>query len=204
MTDILSPERVVQAFVGARVSQLQQGNRANRSAAVAALARLRRAAGKEPGDALDIFEYTLGDELIYKRADDKASWAEIAAHHAITLYAVHQQSQPRGMHQRGRSLGEAVRRLIPDSEYKPTHAVARRFAMLSTAEDLAELVYHLRGIVQLLRAAGVPLDYGLLAEHLVTWQRPGGRARVGLRWGRDFHVPPKTDKSENTEQKDVP
>ncbi len=198
MTETTAPRRTVQATVDARVASLQRGYLANRSDSVAALARLRRAVGKPPGSVLDILDYTLAPEFVYGWSNDEPSWAETAAHHAMTLYALHQQSQPRGMHQPGRRLGGAVRRLISGSIVEPTHPIARRFAMLGTADSLDELVHHLRGVVQLLRANRIPLDYGLLASQLVTWQSPGGPARIRLVWGRDFHLS-KPDTEPDTE-----
>ncbi|MFI7122188.1 type I-E CRISPR-associated protein Cse2/CasB [Amycolatopsis sp. NPDC049868] len=185
------------AVAGARISALQQGYLSNRSDSVAALARLRRAVGKPPGSVFDVLDYTMAAEFVGDWRGDNPSWAEVAAHHAMTLYSVHQQSQRKPMHVRDRTLGTAVRRLIPESEYKPTHAVARRFAMLGTADSLSELIHHLRGIVQLLRTASIPIDYGRLTEDLVTWQRDGGPERVRLRWGRDFHLPPATPPAES-------
>lgn len=180
------------AVVGTRISALQKGYLANRSDSVATLARLRRAVGKPPGSVLEILDYTTAAEFIEGWRGDEPSWAEVAAHHAMSLYAIHQQSQRTPMHVRDRSLGTAVRRLIPADDYKPDHAVARRFAILGTADELSELIHHLRGMVQLLRAAGIAIDYGRLTEDLLTWQHSGGPDRVRLRWGRDFHVPPKT------------
>jgi CRISPR system Cascade subunit CasB len=96
------------------------------------------------------------------------------------------------MHQAGHPLGRSIRALIPveRGDNYVDHAVARRFAMLGTADTLDELTHHLRGMVQLLRTNGVPLDYGQLAADLLNWQRPGHAARVRLRWGRDFHRTP--------------
>ncbi|MFF2653166.1 type I-E CRISPR-associated protein Cse2/CasB [Streptomyces sp. NPDC058045] len=37
-----------------------------------------------------------------------------------------------------------------------------------------------------LRREAVPLDYGLLAEQLHTWQRPGGPQSVRCSWGRSY------------------
>jgi CRISPR system Cascade subunit CasB len=58
--------------------------------------------------------------------------------------------------------------------------------MLGTADSFTELTHHLRGAVQLLRAGGAPLDYGLLADQLVVWQ-VHGPGPVQLKWGREFY-----------------
>jgi CRISPR system Cascade subunit CasB len=178
---------VVGAVVERRIRLLQAGMLANRSASVAALARLRRAVGKPPGAVGDILEYTLADEFVHRGAGDAPTAAETAAHISMTLYAVHQQARTQRMHQRGHGLGRAVRTLHPAEPGSPPDPILRRFQALGTADSLDELVHHTRGIVQLLRAKQVPLDYGLLADHLLRWQRPGGAAAIRLQWGREFY-----------------
>lgn len=183
--------------VAARVSDLQSRFlRAHRDpGAVAALARLRRGAGKQPGAVLDILEFTTHDDFAprYEHTNGEPSRYEHAAHVAMTLYAVHQQSQGQRMHQRGQGLGAALRALHTGDPRKLPDPLTRRFRMLGTADSFTELAYHLRGAVQLLRSGGIPLDYGLLADQLVDWQRPDRRARVQLRWGREFYLTPRTD-----------
>ena len=183
----------VGTVVHQRIQTLQAGVLANRSVAVAALARLRRGAGKPPGSVHDILQYTLAEEFVRPGADDEPTFEEHAAHIAMTLWAVHQQSQRAGMHQRGHGLGRAVRRLHPEEPGATPGPVVRRFQTLGTADSRSELVHHTRGMVQLLRAKAIPLDYALLADELVWWQRPRGAAAVRLRWGREFYRTPKSD-----------
>jgi CRISPR system Cascade subunit CasB len=175
----------VGAVVDQQATRLQTTAMRGVPASVAALARLRRGVGKQPGELLDILEFTLDHEFFAGRADGAASFNEYAAHIALTLFALHQQSKSQPMHRPGVGLGTALRRLgdgpdIPDP-------IKRRFRVLGTADSVAELTHHLRGAVQLLRAGDVGLDYGLLADQLVTWQLSGGPNRVRLRWGRDFY-----------------
>lgn len=193
MTDTVTYTDLVASTVASRITSLQGGYLGNRSGSVAALARLRRAAGKPAGSVLDILEYTYAEEFVGDPRDDEPTPAEIAAHLAMTLYAVHQQSQRQGMHRTGQRLGRSIRALIADRDGVKyvDHAVARRFAMLGTADSLDELAHHLRGLVQLMRAGAVPLDYRTLTADLLLWQRPGVRPLVRLRWGRDFHFAPK-------------
>jgi CRISPR system Cascade subunit CasB len=179
------------ALVEKRISALQSDVIANRSAGIAALARLRRAAGKEPGTVLDVLQYTMAPELSYPGADDNPTAAENAAHISMTLYAVHQQSKGQRMHQRGHGLGRAIRKL--SSGDSVADSVLRRFTVLGSANSLERLAYHARGIVQLLRAQQIPVDYGLLTDQLVRWQKPGGAAKVRLQWGRDFYRIHKSD-----------
>jgi CRISPR system Cascade subunit CasB len=179
--------REVGTIVDKRITALQEGVRANRSAEVAALARLRRGVGKRAGSVNDILQYTLAPEFVGRDAGDDPTNAEVAAHISLTLYALHQQSQGDRMHQRGWGLGRAVRTLHPEEPTLPPSAVLRRFQALGTSDSLDELTHHARGMVQLLRGKPTPLDYGLLADELVLWQRPGGASTVRLRWGRDFY-----------------
>ncbi|WP_229371756.1 type I-E CRISPR-associated protein Cse2/CasB [Umezawaea beigongshangensis] len=170
-----------------RIQLLQRGVLDNRAAGVAALARLRRGVGKTPGTVNDILQYTLADEFVDRCAADEPTHAERAAHISLTLYALHQQSKDKPMHQRGWGVGRAVRRLHPEEPGTTPGPVLRRFQALGTSADLDELVHHARGVVQLLRGKEIPLDYALFADDLVRWQRPGGASAVRLRWGREFY-----------------
>lgn len=176
--------------VHGRIDRLQRdlldGSGTARSGAVAALARLRRGLGKPPGVLLDVIEYIVSDRFDVPGDERGTERREGAAHLAITLYAAHQQSQGTAMHRRGRGLGGALRALHAGAPGDLPAALRHRFRLLGTADSFTELSYHLRGAVQLLRAGQQPMDYGLLADQLVTWQR-FGRAQVQLAWGRDFY-----------------
>lgn len=189
---------LVGGVVDERIRVLQEGVRKNLSSSVAALARLRRGVGKKPGSVNDILQYTLDDRLAPQGAGDDPTPAETAAHIALTLYAVHQQSLSEPMHRRGYGLGRSIRGLHPGELDNAAKPVLRRFQALGTADSLDELVHHARGMVQLLRNNQIPLDYGLLADQLARWQCPGGPEPVRLSWGRDFYrtqtaTPPTTD-----------
>jgi CRISPR system Cascade subunit CasB len=179
-------------LVHRRIRVLQEGALDNRAAQVASLARLRRAAGKRPGEITDIFEHTTAAEFGPRAGDhvsDAPTAQENAAHIAMTLYAVHQQSQSERMHQRGPGLGRALRRLVPDGlSDEQIHPVQRRFQALGGTDDIHALAVQLRALVQLLRTQHIPLDYGQLTDELIRWQNdPLGPSRVRLRWGRDFY-----------------
>jgi CRISPR system Cascade subunit CasB len=163
--------------------------------AVSALARLRRAIGRDPG-----FDYTLEpylqvpEHLVgYRPVDDaKATDAEYAVHDAVTLYALHQQSRRERMHVDGRGLGQALADLVRRSN--GPDGVRRRFAALGTASSYHESIYHLRSLITMLREHQIPLDYGLLADDLRILRRPGGRAQMQAAWGREFfRSRPSTD-----------
>jgi CRISPR system Cascade subunit CasB len=177
----------VGTVVHSRLQVLQEGVLGNRAAEVAALARLRRGLGKPAGSVSDILQYTLAEQFVGHDAGDEPTDAERAAHISLTLYALHQQSRSKRMHQRGWGVGRAVRRLHPEEPGATPGPVLRRFQALGTSADLDELVHHARGMVQLLRGKEIPLDYAVFADDLVRWQRPGGASAVRLRWGREFY-----------------
>lgn len=159
-------------------------------AAVAQLARLRRAVTATAGSVPEVWQDTIGrlpDTLLGH--DDSPSDYETAAHQAITLYAVHQQSAPAGMHRNGVSLGTATRRLVVATDRES--AIRARFQALSTASSSAELMHHLRSMVTMFRSENIALDYGQLAVDLRQLQTPGWGDRVRLRWGRDYHRTPQ-------------
>jgi CRISPR system Cascade subunit CasB len=178
------PHVSLEELVGDRVTGLQARYLAGSSSGVGDLAALRRAVTGTPGEDPRTWELTLADVSPWARNDEPTA-AELAAHAALTLYAVHQQSHGRAMHVRGRGLGSAVRAL--GRQTNAEEAVRRRFEALGTAATFLELMQHARGLIRQLRSAGVPLDYGRMARDLLDWQDPGRTASVRLRWGRDYH-----------------
>ncbi|GAA2433336.1 type I-E CRISPR-associated protein Cse2/CasB [Streptomyces macrosporus] len=198
-----APLTLVGAAVDQRITELQRGYLADRSDAVATLARLRRGVGKPANAVPDL--WGLGaDEAIHQAHADgelpngQAERAEEAAHIALTLWALHQQSHhTQRMHLRyGPELGAAVRRLMPGPEVD--EPIRKRFVRAATATTPTMLAQRLREIVTLLRREAVALDYGLLADQLHQWQQPGGAERVRRSWGRSFHAHRTSDTSPDT------
>lgn len=174
------------ALVDQRVRDVQGRYRRNESSGVADLAALRRAAAAAPGSDPRVWELTVAGLDVPADATDEPTAQERAAHAALTLYAIHQQSQSAPMHRAGYGLGRSVRAQVsPDRSNEK--AVRRRFEALGTASTFPELMEHARGLVRQLRSDGIPLDYGRLAEDLLALQAPATAARVRLRWGRDYH-----------------
>jgi CRISPR system Cascade subunit CasB len=182
----------------AYVSELQKGYLADRSTAVAALAQLRRGAGRLPDEVPELWGMA-GTERLYNErglSEREALKAEFALFAAITLYALHQQSKSnQGMHVAGAELGAAVRRLMRGATLD--EPIRRRFVRLGTATTPKVLTERLREVVILLRNDSIPLDYGLLARQLYLAQDPDGMRQVRQRWGRSFHsyrpADPRTD-----------
>mgnify|MGYP000317581433 CR=1 FL=1 len=179
---------VVGEVAGAFIADLQRGYLADRSSAVAALAQLRRGAGKVPEDVPELWGVSGTEELLNRQdwSERERARAEAAHFLAVTLYALHQQSRiNQGMHRRGAELGTAVRQLMPGGDID--EPIRRRFVRLGTATTGDALADRLRGIVSLLRRESIPLDYDLLAGQLYQAQVPDGMREVRRRWGRSFH-----------------
>lgn len=182
--------------VSQHVQILQNDYRADRSHAVQAVARLRRGVGRQATELPDLwglvgieqFQQAYFDQLGAPAGERTALRAERAAHVAVTLWALHQQSnRAMSMHvSGGLSMGAAVRRLMAGSD--SDEPIRKRLVRAGTATTLDVLAQRLRDLVVLLRAAEIPLDYGLLAEQLDQWQRPGGPSQVRQAWGRSFHA----------------
>lgn len=196
----MSNEVTIYGFVKSKVGVLSQGSPWSR----AMLAKLRRAVGKAPGSIPDIWEITLGGSPEdWHSRDGVPTYAENAVGTALTLFAVHQQGKGElmdmgGTNQDGRyarnSLGAAAGRLIsPKKENE--QSIKRRFDAVATAIDFAELGHHARGLIQLLRGADIPLDYGRFAQDLYQYQFPDGADAVRLRWGQDFYHVQNVSKS---------
>ncbi|WP_225844910.1 type I-E CRISPR-associated protein Cse2/CasB [Streptomyces sp. HPF1205] len=190
------------------IRALQRGYRDDRPYAVAALARLRRGAGRQANDLTELWGQTGTEQLAAELAvlpDDERrrvdfDRADQALHLVTTLWALHQQShRDANMHVASSGLGRAVRELMravspgggaagESSAQDLDEPIRRRFVRVGNAGSLDMLGARLREVVQLLRNRRIPLDYALLAEQLYRWQNPAQRADVRRAWGRDFHL----------------
>lgn len=178
----------VGTVVARHVAGLQRGYLADQPAAVAALARLRRGAGRDAQAVPDLWGLIDTSELY---ADERLrGWAVERAENAVSLvmplWALHQQSSSTVMHVAGIELGAAVRKLMPRGEID--EPIRKRFVRAGSAPTLTILSVRLREIVTLLRRDALALDYALLADQLHHWQRPGGPDAVRASWGRSFHA----------------
>lgn len=166
----------------------------------AQLAKLRRGVGKEPGELPELWGLLFEDvpEELLGRNGREASPAEWALYQALTHYALHRQGSESTMQKKDVSLGKAAAQLCESKEDE--ERILRRFKPLVTAQSREELAGHLRGLVQLLSAKGIGLDYALLAKHLYLFQREETLESVRLTWGRDFYR--ELDKYKEKEGKD--
>ena len=175
--------------IATQVGRLQRGALANESWAVAALAQLRRGVGKDPGELVELLEWTSPGVFVDADQSDEITNEERAAHLALTLYALHQQGHSgNGMHRgSGESIGGAARKLRAALGERGEDGVLRRFNAIGTATNPKEVARHAQGLITQLRAAAIPLDYATFADDLRKLMDPSVAAGVRNRWGRHFH-----------------
>ncbi|MFD5521563.1 type I-E CRISPR-associated protein Cse2/CasB [Streptomyces sp. NPDC127066] len=156
----------------------------------ARLAALRAGSGLQAGTVPAMWPFyrtRIGSQLRNKGALTRDLMAE---HAALTLFGVHQQGRNTIMHTSDVSPGTACRLLLAKDSGADRTAIERRLGALLTSLDAGELGQHLRGLVPLLRRAGIGLDYDGLRRALRHWddpQRPDEQSRIRARWDRDFH-----------------
>ncbi|ORV18167.1 type I-E CRISPR-associated protein Cse2/CasB [Mycobacterium celatum] len=170
-----------------RFDHLQSEYLAGSPSARADLATLRRALGKTAGSVPEVWEYTIAavpESLQWDR--DEPSYAEQAAHAALTLFALHLQSMSGPAHVRGVSFGRAVGRLAR-MEGRSADAVTRRFMAVATAQSIDEILVHVRGLVTQLRSVGQGFDYARFADDALWLLNPRRSKDVRIAWGRDFY-----------------
>ena len=102
----------------------------------------------------------------------------------------------KNMHSEQQPLGKAVRKLAALQDESELTRIRKRFTVFATSADMEECAYYLRGLVQLLRAKGVPMDYIQLAYDLYQFQTENGAQKVKLRWGQDFYRVVKQEEEE--------
>ena len=197
----------VRTFVGCRLKKLRTLPEPQWRAE---LAELRRGIGHRPGELPELwgaFLQEMPEEFQGSAGPTRAEWA---VYLTLTLYALHQQSNEGCMDQAGYTLGRAVRQLaeqqtrVSGQDWTES-SVLRRFNALATAQDITEISYHLRGMIQLLRNGGIPLDYPQLAADLYKLQCDDPRcpqvpANVRLQWGQDLYHNEKMEPSEMPEK----
>lgn len=195
---VRAPSRaeLVKEEVRKRVESVQHAYLRDEADAVATLARLRRCALDEPGADPAVWQVTIGGLPGALQGGKDISVAERAVHATLVLYAVHQQSNTTPMHQTKRGLGSAVQTLanVRGRDGAPDQASIRRLHQVVLATDPPGRLYHLRGLIMLLRGEStpIPLDYGQLAADLYRLFDPRQNSdSVVARWGRELHNRPR-------------
>ena len=188
MSDYTAQDEL-QRFVVAKVMRLYHQKSNGVSAATAQLAQLRRGVGVSPFQYPELLVIILekedGTEGIpeqYRGRGEQPSNAESAAYTALTLFALHQQSQNQPMHDAEVSFGNAVGKLVGDT----TTSMKKRFDSLLTAQTENARQHYLRSLITLLRSEGIAFDYGRFAVDYMRLLNPATRQKVMYRWNRDF------------------
>ena len=134
---------------------------------------------------------------------DEPTRGEKAVHGALTMWALHQGSNTRPMHDtsdRPRSFASAIR-VVAQGQSGDKRAeetpIYRRFSAAVQAPTFEGLLVHLRSLVSQLEAAEIPCDYAGLAADLFTWQDPRRRTSVMRNWGRQFARPAETIRTDS-------
>ena len=161
-------------FILHRIKQL---DRKDDSYSKAASAKLRRAVGKNPGETPDVWEITLQGAPEGKREQE-------VIHTILTLYALHSQGKDESMNDDKTGFGAAMAKLVDANN---EGAIRRRFNAVSTSAEFSELAHHARGLIQLLRAKNIKLDYIRFANDLFYFQNQEIRNKIRLRWGEEFY-----------------
>lgn len=190
MTDSTKDSDPLADFVDAQATRLWKGYHADRSDAVAELARLRRTVptgSQVHPSSWELFARGDGFPQELLGHGDEPSPSELAAAATLALFALHQQSQrERRMHVRAADnrLGRAAWQLRGKMD---SGGVDRRIQAITRANDIGPALDQLRGLVGLMRSNGVPLDYAQLALDLRAIQSPAGRRGARVRWSRDYY-----------------
>lgn len=205
----MTKQDALQRFVSTKINRLYRQKDAGVSAAIAELAQLRRGAGKVPTG----YPHLMCMVLVLENEDkeDKQAFpeqcrgkgdmpndAEIAAYTALTLFALHQQSQNQPMHDAKVSFGRAVGKLVGNT----TSSMKKRFDSLLTAQTENARQHYLRSLITLLRSKSIAFNYGQFAVDYMYLQNPSTRKNVLYRWNSEFSyglVPPRSEDSKTTE-----
>ena len=168
-------------------------------------AQLRGALSQEAGSVPALWDLTL-DGRPGSLGDDPTR-GEKAVHGALTLWALHQGSNTRPMHDTSdhpRSFASAIR-VVAEGQKGDKRAeetpIYRRFSAAVQAPTFDGLLVHLRSLISQLEAAEIPCDYAQLGADLFTWQDPRRRTSVMRQWGRQFARPTETVQTDNASDK---
>jgi len=194
----MSKANEVEKFVAKKIGWLTSSMPNLEPRQRAALAKLRRGVGCEPGELPEVWDITLADlpeELL--GSDGEVSQAEQAIHTSLTLFALHQQGKAYSVSLKKVSFGSAVRKLVqPDKGNEQT--IKRRFDAALTSKDFQEFARHARSLILIAKANDICLDYPKFAKDLYKYQNPDLRTKIMLEWGQYFWAPIQEDQN-NTE-----
>lgn len=141
----------------------------------AALAALRRGLGKEPGAAIEMHPFVMPRLYGVKGRHREDVYFTVAA-----LFGLYPRESWQGTDKRATNLGASLGLLNANTE---GDSVERRFVAMLNAR-VEDLPSHLRQIVGLLKANGVPVDWKTLLTDMIFWN--DDNQRVQRRWSRAF------------------
>jgi CRISPR system Cascade subunit CasB len=141
------------------------------------LAELRRGLGsKEPVFGLDFLLRDLEEDFLAGHDEELR-----VAYAVLTLFAKHQQGfdiKTACVDEPGVNIGCAIRN---DNE-----TAEKRFQVLITSADRAELLEHLKSVVSILGGEG--FDYAELARDVYSFGNADYRDSIRLKWGKKFYI----------------
>jgi CRISPR system Cascade subunit CasB len=145
----------------------------------AALAVLRRAVGRRPGEVVEACRIV--DPFLSVHVSRREEWA---AYVTATIMALHPLHVRRADGRRSAGFGRSLRR-IRYRDLQEDAGVERRFIALLGA-DSEQVAVHLRGLIVLLhdRAGDEPVDFIQLYRDLLEWDRED--RRVQRDWAAGF------------------
>lgn len=190
-------------YVEQKINKLKSDAISEKSGYKAELAELRKGVDHKPGEmvaATGILLRSIPKDFFGKGS--KPSYEEWAVYIALTLFAVHQQSNDITnslMHQKGQSIGKAIASL--GKEEPDRQRIINKFNILLKSKDIQELSYYLKIMVYLLRSENQTLDYVALAQDLFKYQIKGKTDEIRLRWGQDFYANLFPEENVNNEEK---
>lgn len=187
----LSPQKALKNHVNRVVSRLQTMLNDGHPAARRDAAVLRRALNQPAGSVPEAFACTLSElpeDLV--GTTDSPSRGESIAHVTICLFAMHAQAATQFPQQPSISFGTALQHFIHASgtDNVEESPLMKRIQALLTSDSFEECTYHLRSLIQQMRAADIGFNYGELAEDLWWFCTPSTRNSVRLKWSRDIYI----------------
>jgi CRISPR system Cascade subunit CasB len=148
-----------------------EGNRRVQAAAArAALAQLRRAAGKQPGAAVEALPH-----VVPYLPEKATAWQRDAFFLVGALFASHPTP-----HESRENLGESLRRIG-----RHESAEKRFVALLNCPTE--RLDYQLRQAIRQAQSSEVPVNYRWLLFDLLDWDNP--ERSVQLKWAQAYWRP---------------
>ena len=149
-----------------------------------AMATLRRALSGEQADVLRAYEYV--GNLVPNAIQEQNDCILVAA-----LFALHQSACKSQWDNLGTHLAALRRRKQEQKE--STDSLDRRFSTL-VAASRAELPYHLRAVVSLLKDAEIPIDWTRLLSDVLYWEYDSpdpAKPTVQRRWANAYWQSPR-------------